>query len=108
MHLIALYSFLGDVQFRNGVMQTPTKKFTSPIVYHDDCPLNIGLYQGEYFDGSIDELRVSNTAWSPNWIATGYNNQNDSNSFSTGGSEEEYLEGFAVSSSFCRCLSGVI
>ena len=34
------------------------------IVYHDDCPLNIGLYQGEYFDGLIDEVRIYNKALS--------------------------------------------
>jgi hypothetical protein len=50
--------------FRNGVMQTATEKFTGPIVYHDDCPLNIGLYQGEYFDGLIDEVRIYNKALS--------------------------------------------
>lgn len=38
---------------------------------------------GEYFDGIIDEVRVSDTARSADWIATEYNNQNDPSSFYT-------------------------
>ncbi|MDD3735401.1 MAG: DUF2341 domain-containing protein [Candidatus Pacebacteria bacterium] len=41
-----------------------------------------------YFPGKIDELRFSNVARSPEWIATEYANQNDPASFYTVGQEE--------------------
>jgi hypothetical protein len=39
--------------------------------------LNIGDYggTGEYFSGTLDEIRVSNTARSADWVATEYQNQ---------------------------------
>jgi hypothetical protein len=40
------------------------------------------------FDGGIDEVRVSNKARSADWIATEFNNQNDTVSFLYTGSEE--------------------
>jgi hypothetical protein len=40
-----------------------------------------------YFDGVLDEIRLSNSARSADWIATEYNNQSAPNSFYTLGSE---------------------
>jgi len=40
------------------------------------------------FNGFIDEVRISNTAHSGNWVATEYNNQNDPGSFYSIGLEE--------------------
>lgn len=42
-----------------------------------------------YFGGIIDEVRVSNTARSADWILTGYNNQNSTSTFYTISEEEE-------------------
>ena len=38
-------------------------------------------FDSRIFYGRIDEIRVSNTARSPEWIATSYNNQNDPSTF---------------------------
>ncbi|MFO7676948.1 MAG: DUF2341 domain-containing protein [Thermoplasmatota archaeon] len=44
---------------------------------------------GETFDGSIDEVRVSNIARNSNWIKTSYNNINSLDDFLIFGSEED-------------------
>ena len=41
----------------------------------------------EYFNGSMDEVRISNIARSPQWISTEYNNQNSPSTFSSTGAE---------------------
>ena len=41
----------------------------------------------EYTNGSIDEVRVLNTALTPSWILSEYNNQNSPSTFYTVGSE---------------------
>ncbi|MHA2204190.1 MAG: DUF2341 domain-containing protein, partial [Candidatus Hodarchaeales archaeon] len=42
----------------------------------------------EHFSGKFDEVRISNVAYSSDWIVTSWNNQNNSNSFySVGGVE---------------------
>ena len=40
-----------------------------------------------YFDGNVDELRISNTNRSAAWITTVYNNQNSPGTFIMMGSE---------------------
>jgi len=49
---------------------------------------SLNLYASDYFDGIIDEVRISNVARSATWIATEYNNQNDTSSFYSLGGEE--------------------
>lgn len=46
-----------------------------------------------YWDGYIDEVRVSTTAKNADWIGAEYNNQNDPASFHTVGSLETYSAG---------------
>ena len=41
-----------------------------------------------FCDGKIDEVRISKTVKSPEWILTSYNNQNDPMSFLSFGPEE--------------------
>ncbi|MFX1249776.1 MAG: DUF2341 domain-containing protein, partial [Promethearchaeota archaeon] len=45
---------------------------------------------GEWLQGILDEVRVSNIARSADWITTEYNNQNDSTSFYSTGIKESY------------------
>jgi hypothetical protein len=45
------------------------------------------LTLGEYLTGTLDEIRISNTARSGAWINTTYQNQNDPSSFATFGSQ---------------------
>jgi flagellin-like protein len=52
-------------------------------------PLSMGLgFPGEYFRGSIDEVRVSNMALSAQWIQTEYNNMNNPSGFITLGTQQ--------------------
>ncbi|MBP9702465.1 peptidoglycan DD-metalloendopeptidase family protein [Candidatus Woesebacteria bacterium] len=56
-------------------------------------PLLIGGRTGQFFNGRIDELRISSTARTSGWITTEYNNQNNPNSFySSFGTEEPRLD----------------
>ena len=50
----------------------------------------------KFFDGLMDELRVSSTGTSSNWIATGYNNQDNPATFSSG---SDQMGGSATSTS---------
>jgi hypothetical protein len=43
--------------------------------------LIIGQTGGQYFDGLLDEVRISNSVLTVNWITTEHNNQNDNGSF---------------------------
>ncbi|MFX0134438.1 MAG: DUF2341 domain-containing protein, partial [Candidatus Hodarchaeota archaeon] len=72
--------------YKNGVQWT-----SSSIGYDSsDNPIAIGCNPvgAEYFAGIADEIRVSKTTRSADWIETSYDNQNDPNSFYSVGSEE--------------------
>jgi hypothetical protein len=75
--------------FRNGTsVGTVTGYFLSN---KDPSFFGIGADQyGEYFNGVIDEVRMSSTVRSPGWIQTSYNNQNSPGSFHNIGNEETY------------------
>ena len=51
-------------------------------------PLYIGKYGTQYLDGMVDEVRISNTVRSSNWIQTSYNNQNNPHGFHNIGDQE--------------------
>ena len=48
---------------------------------------NVGTYPNEQFDGRIDEVRISNTARSTEWIQTEYHNMDNPSSFIALGGE---------------------
>jgi len=52
------------------------------------CVIGNSWYLDYNFHGMIDEVRVSNTARSSDWISTEYNNQNDPSDFLSFGPEE--------------------
>lgn len=54
---------------------------------------------GEYFNGLIDEARVSSVALSPSWILTEYNNQSSPSTFYSVGPESTYANSVASQSS---------
>jgi hypothetical protein len=56
------------------------------------APWNPGSY---LVNGRIDEVRVSNTARSADWIKTEYNNQSDPSSFYSVGASSCFLGGFS-------------
>jgi hypothetical protein len=47
-----------------------------------------GTTGGQFFNGTIDEVRLSNTVRTPAWIATEYNNQNAPGTFVTAGAQQ--------------------
>jgi hypothetical protein len=56
----------------------------------NNMPLSIGRsgFAADYFDGQIDEVRVSSVARSATWISTEYNNQNSPATFYSVGTAE--------------------
>jgi len=56
---------------------------------------NKNLVIGEYFTGTLDEIRVSNTARSAAWINTTYQNTNSPTTFATFGSQIGILSSFS-------------
>ena len=109
---------LGDAHSRNTSIQalnintwyyiTLTWDGSDYVVYVDGAPAANGPYSGlstiysfadigndgytgertEAFDGILDEVRVSNTVRSAEWIKISYNNQNSPSSFHSVGSEQ--------------------
>jgi hypothetical protein len=59
---------------------------THKLVIADTSGERIG--GGSFFNGTIDEVRISNTARSADWLKTGYNNQNDPSGFISLGAEQ--------------------
>ena len=78
----------------NGVKQTPDSSSSGTRNYNSQ-PLTIGGDASDkYLDGTIDEVRISATARSGDWINTSHNNQNSHSTFysvkdkmDTGGSD---------------------
>jgi len=76
--------------FLNGVSvstDTGTTAYTGRTLW--DTALRIGRpgSSSRYWDGLIDEVRISNIVRSADWIATEYNNQNNSANFVIVGSQ---------------------
>ncbi|MHA2247744.1 MAG: DUF2341 domain-containing protein, partial [Candidatus Hodarchaeales archaeon] len=63
----------------------------SGTITSNNQPLQFGREEmyGDYFLGYMDEVRISNTSRSAEWILTEYNNQYDPSSFISVGSEED-------------------
>ncbi|MBA7607392.1 hypothetical protein ES703_14551 [subsurface metagenome] len=60
---------------------------------YETSPVYIACRRGvdQWFDGVIDEVRISTTDRSANWIATCYNNQDSPNTFYSVDAEEECI-----------------
>jgi hypothetical protein len=81
--------------FYNGEKEDSTLEiFGTPPAYFYDIDLNecLGIWRLEaghkYYNGSIDEVRISKICRSAEWISTQYNNQNDSACFLSFSPEE--------------------
>lgn len=67
--------------FING-NQDNSGSFTDPINDPNNTPLFVSTSSSDYpLDGRVDEVRISNTARSANWVETEFNNQNNPGSF---------------------------
>lgn len=66
----------------DGVLASNTAYFNGPIgTPYQNFNIGRNELQGYYFNGTIDEVEVLNTALSADFIAAEYNNQNDPSSF---------------------------
>lgn len=74
--------------YYNGSQDGITNQTTT--ITTNDMPLSIARsgFAADYFTGLLDEVRISDVARSPDWIATEYNNQNTPSTFITVGAEE--------------------
>ena len=72
--------------YYNGSLENNSTSF-SPIDQIDQ--LFLGSDEGEIgYNGKIDDVKVSNSTRSANWIETEYNNQNEPSTFVTAGTPE--------------------
>ncbi|MFX1248547.1 MAG: DUF2341 domain-containing protein, partial [Promethearchaeota archaeon] len=102
-HLVVIYNGSVLRMYVNGVevADSPKTGMSSPNYLFTQEPYSpyMGSYFGytgynwnaeeEYFDGKLDEARLSDIARSANWILTEYNNQYNPSSFYSIGEEEE-------------------
>lgn len=72
--------------YKNGVLQTTTNNDTIPALTTTDSANTIRWSPSA--DGLFDEVRVSNSARTADWISTEYNNQSATSTFYTIGSQE--------------------
>ena len=79
--------------YLNGVQKNSATSVGHSLRYVGTIKIgsNSGHWLSGTFDGSIDEVRISRTARSGDWIATEYNNQNDPVSFATSSAEEIFV-----------------
>ena len=95
-HLVNVYNNGVETLFIDGssvgTQNMAEYGYANPYVYFlgtgysNNWPLtNNGWF---YFNGTIDETRISTTARSADWIKTEYNNQNSPSTFSTSATEE--------------------
>ncbi len=83
-HIVGIREADGDMyMYVNGAVQTATTNGAGTI--NPNTNGHAGCYNAAsgYFDGEIDELRISNIERSADWITTGYNNQNSPSAFLT-------------------------
>jgi YD repeat-containing protein len=87
-HIVGIYDGSSIKLFVNG-SQASSSSETGNIA-SSSRPLVIGAdteTASEYFNGAVDEARISNSARSADWIATEYNNQSTPSAFYTIGTD---------------------
>jgi hypothetical protein len=92
-HYVGAYSNGTSLKLiTDGVVHSNTGSKSGTIPYDSNSLwMGVGIWGGnpvDYFDGIIDEVRVSNVVRSDCWIKTGYLNQNSPSTFYTVGNEE--------------------
>jgi len=91
VHYVGSYDGSYIKIYKNGYLENSTS-YLGNVSTNIQQPLVIGRwygnYNGYYFDGIIDEVRVSKVARSAGWINTSYLNQQDPQSFITLGEQE--------------------
>ncbi len=97
-HVVGVRSGGTNYLFVDGVQQTQT---STASISDSGLDAHIGRqyvdYDGRWWNGNIDEFRISGIGRGAPWIETEYNNQDSPASFCTLGSEEEPATGGADS-----------
>jgi hypothetical protein len=89
-HLVGTYDGAQIRLYLNGSqVGTPTSVTGRIASTSDAC--YIGRYTTPYFNGTMDEVRVSNVARTPAWIQTEYSNQQSPSAFYSIGAEETQI-----------------
>jgi flagellin-like protein len=87
----------GTTYFYVNRAQTGTTSTSTPNAPYNYLTmgneLDVKNTPNRFFNGLIDEVRISNSARSTQWVSTGYNNTNSPSTFATLGSEESYFCG---------------
>jgi YD repeat-containing protein len=87
MHIVGVYNGSTMTLYINGSSVNSASKTgnigssTTPLEVAEDTEIS-----SQYFNGVLDELRISNSARSADWIATEYNNQSSPSTFYSVGS----------------------
>ena len=81
-HLVLTWDGANARGYRDGVLDFGPTSYTGLTTVGD---IYIAAWDGtaEWFDGTVDEVRISDTVRSADWIKTSYNNQSDPASFYT-------------------------
>jgi hypothetical protein len=100
-HFAVAYDGSSSFIYLNGVLDNSTSNTGSIDTTSIALKIASDTYR-YYFDGTIDEIRISNTTRSASWISSSYNNQYSPGTFLDFGDEEyleEYLSQLVISTS---------
>lgn len=85
-HLVATINGTTGKIYKNGIEAVSG---TVNAAVDASSTIQMGRFNNSYFfNGSLDEVRISNAVRSADWIKTEYNNQSDPSSFISVSSEE--------------------
>lgn len=90
-YVTAVYNGSNKILYMNGSSVGSEASTGTPTTTTDAFQIGYDIASGatnNYFAGILDEIRVSNTARSADWITTEYNNQSSPSTFYTLGTEE--------------------
>lgn len=88
-HLVVTEADTGSKLYANGVEIDSDAHNTGPTANTSYLGLGRDLdLAGAYFNGTIDEVRFSDSARTSNWISTTFETQNDPDAFMSWGDEE--------------------
>jgi hypothetical protein len=106
-HLVGVYDGSQIRLYINGTQAGTPQLVTGKIASTND-PCYVGRYSTYYMNGTIDEVRISNTFRGASWVSTEYNNQYSPSTFYTIGTEEAEYPKIYVDPSLVEKGSGDI
>lgn len=90
-HLVGTYDGTELKLYVDGVLQTTSAVVSGAIDLDNYVGNNIGknTASSAYATGDVDEFKIANAAQTAAWISTEYNNQSDTSTFFTIGTQED-------------------